>query len=1401
MVKRQNIPFAVLITVILTVMLAATLFVGCSEPIPERSETLPPTFESVTILNKTELSDTWYVGGADRKLKLSFTPDYYTSANTTVTVTSGNPSAVAVDDADNLKLKATGEGSATVTVSVGGKSDSVDITVSAITVPIVEFADADTTMLAVYAESVTAFPEIIARTCDGIDLRDSLIVTPSSDKLTVNKADMTFIAAEPGEYTVAFETADARDATKKASVTLSVNVYRKVFASCYATVPEPLAVQGFVEAEQQAHAVTDGIVLAQFNAAPSKIYYAEYVVASEVEARMLFGISHSVKGDPSRWLTAYTASDDKNGRDMITRDVDIADIKDFDKWEEKGHYQYKQEKLASRRALYDGDLAFPVKLATARIGDFFYTFVNDEYVCGYTNKYFADKDTVPGIFGKNIKNDAVLGDRVSHENKTANVVLKNIEWLTGDAAQDKFDELTNHGAKIMSAFVPFDPFIESQNTDNRRFTYGEYSEQKGANIDYVYNLGYPGKDGAISPYLYFDGDFSFGFTYELTSYGMDGNNYKYSNHRLQMFVSKASEPSGVKHELSAYFYGKGKHTYFHSSNGIPDVNGLKLDETTKIPENSISFKIVRTGKVYSVSLTENGESGISLRHKYIGEAGPVLIRLDNIGIAGKYTNISWGIPAEDEIVKVESVAITNKEALTAKWMPGDTDRTIEFSLSPEIFDASNTDVTVTSNNPAAVEVCENFTLKAKAVGSATVTVTAGGKSDSVDITVSPLTVETVEITNKEQLQATWYAGGKNRKIELEFTPSAFTQSNAEYTVTSGDTSIIEVVGKDELKAKAVGTVTVTVTANGKTDSVDITVTEAPAALASISIANKTQLEKIYVNGTKTIQLTFNPDTFNSDNTQVTVTSSAVGVIEVNGFELKAKSVGTATVTVTADGKTDSVQITVLDTAPPTITVEGGKEMHVYADTETVLPEIIATSCLGSELTVSISVPSDADKVHYDADRRTIKVTETGSYTITLQATDPNDASKVTTETLAVIAHRKIFGTAVVNGGEVNISVTGYSDDEQTVTVDNNGLVFIPFNVEASEAYYAEVTFAYSGESSKMLVGMAHADATASTWLTTYIKVVDRTASIKTVNSAELGKFDTVPAYNIDALNKYRGIYTGDSFPITLKAVRLDGYFYLFIGNDYVCGATSGALAGASVPGVFVKEFVGASMTKISWNSDRATVLDKWNALTSNGCKIMGLKVDSTKDTQTNRLTYGTYSEADGINATYNIHTDATAVDYLPYMLFDGDFEFEFTYTLATQGKQYQYNRLQLYAYGHKENNQMENLANSASGHGTMSVRFNGTGSEHNYSLSAGRTDVKGVQKGADGLPLGSFTFKIKRVGTSVTVTVTENIENGKTATATFECADPMSFLMQNVGIAGKYTHIRWSIPETPADNQ
>lgn len=83
----------------------------------------------------------------------------------------------------------------------------------------------------------------------------------------------------------------------------------------------------------------------------------------------------------------------------------------------------------------------------------------------------------------------------------------------------------------------------------------------------------------------------------------------------------------------------------------------------------------------------------------------------------------------------------------------------------------------------------------------------------------------VEITNKTELQAEWYAGDASRDLKLTLTPEAnplkeWTDGNL--TITSSRPSVVSLTGLG-LNALAEGTATVTVKYHGKTDTVDLTV--------------------------------------------------------------------------------------------------------------------------------------------------------------------------------------------------------------------------------------------------------------------------------------------------------------------------------------------------------------------------------------------------------------------------------------------------------------------------------------------------------------------------------------------------------------------------------------------------
>lgn len=84
-----------------------------------------------------------------------------------------------------------------------------------------------------------------------------------------------------------------------------------------------------------------------------------------------------------------------------------------------------------------------------------------------------------------------------------------------------------------------------------------------------------------------------------------------------------------------------------------------------------------------------------------------------------------------------AVAISNKNALTAEWHLGEADRAVEFDLAPRtnITQAIADGVlTIVSSNPEVVQVLGR-NLHAAGEGTATITVTYGDKTDTVEITV------------------------------------------------------------------------------------------------------------------------------------------------------------------------------------------------------------------------------------------------------------------------------------------------------------------------------------------------------------------------------------------------------------------------------------------------------------------------------------------------------------------------------------------------------------------------------------------------------------------------------------------------------------------------------------------
>lgn len=183
---------------------------------------------------------------------------------------------------------------------------------------------------------------------------------------------------------------------------------------------------------------------------------------------------------------------------------------------------------------------------------------------------------------------------------------------------------------------------------------------------------------------------------------------------------------------------------------------------------------------------------------------------------------------------------------------------------------------------------------------------------------------TVTITNKESLTAEWSEGGPDRTIEFTVRRGGENVEGAEYTVSSDNSGVVSVDGTT-LKAVSAGTATITVASGDASDSVQITVS---LALKAVTITNKDALSATWHVGEadRTVELAFDPSSFNGENTDATLSSSAPTVISVNGMSLKAEKIGTAVITVTANGCTDSVTLSVRPTLD-SLTITNKTEME------------------------------------------------------------------------------------------------------------------------------------------------------------------------------------------------------------------------------------------------------------------------------------------------------------------------------------------------------------------------------------------------------------------------------------------------------------------------------------------
>jgi uncharacterized protein YjdB len=225
--------------------------------------------------------------------------------------------------------------------------------------------------------------------------------------------------------------------------------------------------------------------------------------------------------------------------------------------------------------------------------------------------------------------------------------------------------------------------------------------------------------------------------------------------------------------------------------------------------------------------------------------------------------------------------------------------TVQLNPTVSPSDATNQNVTWSSNSTGVATVSSSGLVSGVAAGTATITVTTvdGNYPATCVVTVSPVTIPVAGVSLDKTTSSITVGG----TVQLNPTVSPSNATNQNVTWSSNSTGVATVSSSGLVSGVAVGTATITVkTVDGNypaTCVVTVSTASVPVTGVSLNLAASTK----YIG--ETVQLTPTIIPSNATNQNVTWTSNSTGVATVSSSGLvTGVALGTATVTVkTVDG--------------------------------------------------------------------------------------------------------------------------------------------------------------------------------------------------------------------------------------------------------------------------------------------------------------------------------------------------------------------------------------------------------------------------------------------------------------------------------------------------------------------
>jgi len=397
-------------------------------------------------------------------------------------------------------------------------------------------------------------------------------------------------------------------------------------------------------------------------------------------------------------------------------------------------------------------------------------------------------------------------------------------------------------------------------------------------------------------------------------------------------------------------------------------------------------------------------------------------------------NDGSGVTSSCSVTVNQPIIMINSIDVSPSYLTLDIGGTTVLSAIVTPSNATNKNVTWSSNNTAVATVNASGLVTAVGAGTVTITATAtdgsGASSSCLVIVNTPVIL--VSSINLSSSSLILEVGGTST---LSATVLPENATDKTYTWSSSDAAVATVSSAGLVTAVSAGTAIITATANdgsGKVAICSVTVNVPIVLVSSINLSSSSLT--LEVGGTSTLSATVLPS--NATNKNVTWSSSNTAVATVNASGLvTAVSAGTATITATANDGSGKVAICSVIVNVPIVLVSS-----INLSSSSLTLEVGGTSTLSATV-----LPENAtDKTYTWSSSNTAVatvnasglVTAVGAGTATITATANDGSGKVATCSVTVNVPIVLVSSINLSSSSLSLNVNSTSTLSATVLPSN-----------------------------------------------------------------------------------------------------------------------------------------------------------------------------------------------------------------------------------------------------------------------------------------------------------------------------------------------------------------------------